>query len=44
MLEYINIKNILIKVFISKWTNEIFIIKKVLNTKPITYRIMDQYN
>ena len=25
------------KGFISKWTNEIFIIKKGLNTKPITY-------
>ena len=30
------------KGFISKWTNEIFIIKKILNTNPITYRIIDQ--
>ena len=30
------------KGFVSKWTGEIFIIKNVLNTKPITYRIIDQ--
>ena len=30
------------KGFVSKWTSEIFIIKKILNTKPITYRIIDQ--
>ena len=30
------------KGFISKWTNEIFIIKKILNTNPITYRIIDK--
>ena len=29
------------KGYISKWTNEIFIIKRILNTKPITYRIID---
>ena len=30
------------KGFVSKWTNEIFFLKKVLNTKPITYRIIDK--
>ena len=37
-------KNKFEKGFTTKWTKEIFVISKVLKTKPITYRIIDLNN
>ena len=37
-------KNKFEKGFTTKWTKEIFVISKVLKTKPMTYRIIDLNN
>jgi len=39
--EYRNIKIFLKKGYTLKWTKEIFVVDKVNNTNPITYKIAD---
>ena len=41
LLEYQNIKNISAKSYAPKWSEEVFVIKKVRNTLPWTYAISD---
>ena len=41
MSEFQNFKNVFAKGYTSKWSEEIFIIKKIKNTVPCTYIISD---
>ena len=41
LLEYQNIKNIFAKGYVPNWSEEVFLIKKVKNTVPLTYVISD---